>query len=280
MHSIPCYNGANFLSNLLDSLFRQTTLADEILVINDGSTDATRQIVQQYEVRLINHNTNLGLACARNTALWNAKGDVIVYFDADTLPHPRSLERILSEYSNPETIAVGGQELFTPSSTKVNLWRNLFWRQTHGQKRIDDAWMLMGLCSSYRKKILMELGGFDEDYKTNGEDVDIGIRLRKAGYQQAYVPQIGVLHRRSDSLKTLISLVYRHSYWQSRALRRNDINPSFQMQTSIRWLLISTASSVRRHRDFILFLISLIVGSSAIMGRSIEFLSWKKRHPY
>jgi glycosyltransferase involved in cell wall biosynthesis len=273
--AIPCYNAANFLSNLLDSLFRQTKLADEILVINDGSTDATRQIAQRYEVRLINHNANLGLACARNTALWNAKGDVIVYFDADTLPHPRSLEQILSEYSNPETAAVGGQELFTPSSTKVNLWRNLFWRQTHGQKRIDDAWMLMGLCSSYRKKILMELGGFDEDYKTNGEDVDMGIRLRKAGYQQAYVPQIGVLHRRSDSLKTLISLVYRHSYWQSRALRRNDINPSFQMQTSIKWLFISAASSVRRHRDFILFLISLIVGSSAIMGRSIEFLSWK-----
>lgn len=275
--AIPCYNAANSLGNLLDSLFRQTTLADEILVINDGSTDATRQIAQGYEVRLIDHNENLGLACARNTALWNADGEVIVYLDADTLLRPKNLDRILSEYSNPETMAVGGQELFTPASTKVNLWRNLFWRQTHGQKRIDDAWMLMGLCCSYRKNVLMELGGFDETYRTNGEDVDMGIRLRKAGYQQVYVPQIGVLHRRSDSLKTLISLVYRHSYWQSRALRKNGINPSFQMQTSIRWLLISTASSVRRHRDFILFLISLIVGSSAIIGRSIEFLSWKKR---
>ncbi len=277
--AIPCYNAANYLGDLLNSLFQQTRFPDEILVINDGSTDATKQIAQGYGVRLIDHNSNLGLACARNTALWNARGEVIVYLDADALPLPKNLERILSEYSNPETIAVGGQELFTPSSTKVNLWRNLFWRQTHGQKRIDNAWMLMGLCCSYRKKILMELGGFDEDYKTNGEDVDMGIRLRKAGYQQSYVPQIGVSHRRSDSLKSLISLAYRHSYWQSRALRKNGINPSFQMQTSIRWLFISAPSSVRRHRNFILFLISLIVASSAIMGRSIECSSWKKRHP-
>lgn len=278
--AIPCYNTSNYLGNLLDSLSHKTELIDEILVINDGSTDATRQIALGYEVRLIDHNENRGLACARNTALRNAKGDVIVYLDADTLPHPKSLERIVSEYSNPDTMAVGGQELFTPSSSKANLWRNLFWRQTHGQKRIDDVWMLMGLCCSYRKNVLMALGGFDETYKTNGEDVDMGIRLRKAGYRQVYVPQIGVYHMRSDSLKSLISLAYRHSYWQSRAFGKNGINPSFQMQTSIRWLFISMVSSVLRHRDFVLAFMSLIVSTSAIMGRSIEFFSRKKRYSY
>jgi glycosyltransferase involved in cell wall biosynthesis len=273
--AIPCYNAANYLGNLLDSLFQKTEFIEEILVINDGSTDTTRQIAQRHGVRLIEHNENRGLACTRNTALQNSKGDIIIYLDADTLPHPKSLERIVSEYSNPDTMAVGGQELFTPSSTKANLWRNLFWRQTHGPKRIDNVWMLMGLCCSYRKNALLLLGGFDETYKTNGEDVDIGIRLRKAGYQQVYVPQIGVSHKRSDSLKSLISLVYRHSYWQSRALRNNGINPSSQMQTSIRWLFISTASSALRHKDFILTLMSLIVSTSAIMGRSIEFFSRK-----
>lgn len=271
--AIPCYNSANYLGKLLDLLLQKKRLIDEIIVINDGSTDATRQIARGYQVRLIDHNENRGLACARNTALKNAKGDVIVYLDADTLPRSGSLERILSEYNNPNTTAVGGQELFSPSSSKVNLWRNLFWRQTHGQKRIEDVWMLMGLCCSYRKDVLMALSGFDETYRTNGEDVDMGIRLRKAGYQQTYEPQIGVSHRRSDSLRSLISLAYRHSYWQSRALRKNGINPSFQMHTSIRWLLISTASSVFRHRDFGLALMSLIVSTSAIMGRSVEFFS-------
>jgi glycosyltransferase involved in cell wall biosynthesis len=277
--AIPCYNAANYLGNLLGSLFQKPEFIEEILVINDGSTDTTRQIAQRHGVRLIEHNENRGLACTRNTALKNSKGDIIIYLDADTLPHPKSLERIVSEYSNPNTMAVGGQELFTPSSTKANLWRNLFWRQTHGPKRIDNVWMLMGLCCSYRKDVLSLLGGFDETYKTNGEDVDMGIRLRKAGYRQVYVPQIGVSHKRSDSLKSLISLVYRHSYWQSRALRKNGINPWFQMQTSIRWLFISTASSALKHRDFILTLMSLIVSTSAIMGRSIEFFSRKKRYP-
>jgi glycosyltransferase involved in cell wall biosynthesis len=274
--AIPCYNAENFLGNLLDSLFRQTRLADEILVINDGSTDATRQIAQGYEIVLFDHKENLGLAHARNTALWNAKGDIIVFLDADTLLQPGSLENILLEYNDPETIAVGGQELFTPSSTKVNLWRNLFWRQTHGQKRITNAWMLMGLCCSYRRKALINLDGFNVDYKTNGEDVDMGIRLFKAGSRQIYEPKIGVFHKRSDSLKSLLSLVFRHSYWQSRALRNNGINPSFQMLTSIKWLFISMASSIFRHKNFVLVLLSFIANSSAIMGRSVEYFSWKK----
>ena len=274
--AIPCYNAENSLGSLLDALSMQSRPADEILVIDDGSTDATKRIAQRYEIRLIRHPENLGLACARNTALWNAKGEIIIYLDADTLPQPRCLEDIVSEYRKPETAAVGGQESFSPASSKVNLWRNLFWRQTHGDKKIDNAWMLMGLCCSYRKKALVDAGGFDTSYRTNGEDVDIGLRLHKAGYRLTYEPRIGVFHTRSDSMRSLLSLVYRHSYWQSRALRKNGINPSCQMRSSIRWLFISTASSVIRHKDLVLALISLIANLSAIMGRSIEYFSRQK----
>lgn len=274
--AIPCYNAENSLGRLLDALSMQSRTADEILVIDDGSTDATKRIAQRYDIRLIQHPENLGLACARNTALWNAKGEIIIYLDADTLPQPRSLENIVSEYRKPETAAVGGQELFTPASSRICLWRNLFWRQTHGDRKIDNTWMLMGLCCSYRKKALVDVGGFNIDYKTNGEDVDLGLRLYKAGYRMTYEPKIGVFHTRSDSLRSLLSLVFRHSYWQSRALRNNGINPSRQMRTSIRWLFISAASSVIRHKDLVLAFISLIANLSAIMGRSVEYFSRHK----
>jgi GT2 family glycosyltransferase len=271
--AIPCYNAARFLADLLDSLFQQTRPPDEILIIDDGSTDATREIAKKYDVVLVAHDGNLGLARARNTALQHATGDIIVYFDADTLPDRKNIERMLAEYRYPEIAAVGGQELFSRSSRRVDLWRNLFWRQTHGHKRIDSVWMLMGLCCSYRKEILVEMGGFDEEYVTNGEDVDMGIRLTKAGYHQVYVPEIGVFHRRTDTLESLISLAYRHSYWQSRALRKNGTDPSFQIWTSTKWLVISTGSSFVRHKDIILTLMSPIICVSAIVGRSMELVS-------
>lgn len=254
----------------MESLRCQTRKAEEILVVNDGSTDTTQQIAEANGVRVLDHKKNLGLGRARNTAIQHATGEIIVFFDADTLLYPTLLEEILSEYANPETIGVGGQEFFAPLPGRVNLWRNLFWRQTHGEERIEDASMLMGLCSSYRKEVLLEVGGFDTYFTSNGEDVDMGIRVRKAGYRLVYVPRIGVFHRRTDSLKSLLSLVYRHAFWQSRAFRRNGIHPYFQMKTSIRWLFISMGSSIRRHRDFFLVMISLIAGLTALIGRSIE----------
>jgi len=135
--------------------------------------------------------------------------------------------------------------------------------------------MLPGLCCSYRKAVLVKVGGFDEEYRTNGEDVDIGIRLTKAGFRLIYLPDVGVFHRRTDTIKSLISLVYRHSYWQSRALRGNGIDPSFQIRAAIKWFAISTGSSIVTHNDISLALMSPIICISAVTGRLMELVSKK-----
>jgi len=215
----------------------------------------------------------MGLACVRNTAMKKASGDILAYFDADTVPERTTLEQMLGEYTDANVAGVGGQEIFSESSNLYDLWRNLFWRQTHGDSRVETAWMLMGLCSSYRKDVLLETGGFSEEYRTNGEDVDLGLRLTQAGYRLIYHPDIGVIHRRKDNLKSLISLVYRHSYWQSRAMRKNGIDPSFQMKKAFKWLAVSTASSMRRHGNIKLALVSQIACTSAIAGRVAEMVS-------
>jgi len=269
--AIPCYNGEIFLHSLLEAVFKQTQVAGEVLVVDDGSQDRTKVIAKQSGVKLIEHDTNRGLACARNSAIQHAKGDIIVFFDADTVPDAKNLERMLREYSHPEVAGVGGQEFFPRTPRKIDLWRNLFWRQTHGDERINSAWMLMGLCCSYRRDALLEVGGFDEKYVTNGEDVDMGLRLSRLGYRLVYLPEVGVFHKRRDTLASMISLAYRHSFWQSRALRKNGINPFFQIRTSLKWFLVSTGSSFRRHRDMSLILLSPIISAGAIAGRVMEW---------
>ncbi len=275
--AIPCYNAEKYLPSLLAAVLKQTHMPDEILVIDDGSGDHTVEVARQYPVKVIEHSVNKGLACARNSAIHHANGDVIVFFDADTLPDRKNLERMLNEYKDPNIAGVGGQEFFFKAPRKIDLWRNLFWRQTHGPGRIDSAWMLMGLCASYKREILIDAGGFDEKYRTNGEDVDMGLRLTRSGYRQIYVPEIGVFHRRKDTLKSILSLAYRHSYWQSRSFRTNGVDPLFQLKEAVRWLFVSTGSSMLRHKDPVFALLSSTVCVSAIAGRLAEQASWKRR---
>ena len=268
--AIPCYNAEKYLPVLLESLNRQTRLPEEIIVVDDGSSDLTKEIAKNNDVKLIEHGVNRGLASARNTALQNTKGNIVVFFDADTIPHKKNLERMLKEYKNSKIAGVGGQEFFLKSSKTIDLWRHLFWRQTHGNERINNAWMLMGLCCSFRKDRLIEIGGFDEEYRANGEDVDIGLRLTASGYSLVYLNEVGVHHRRTDNFKSMLSLVYRHSFWQSRALRKNGISPSNQIKKAFKWLFISTGSSITTHKNIRLMVVSPAFCLSAIAGRLME----------
>ena len=98
--AIPCYNGEKFLSENIISLLRQTRVPDEILVVDDGSSDRSSEIAEKFrQIKLIRHQSNLGLAESRNTALKNASGNIIIYLDADTTAHPKLIETLIKGYS-------------------------------------------------------------------------------------------------------------------------------------------------------------------------------------
>src|SRR5437773_11220393 len=93
---VPCYNGAAWLAECLDSLLAQDVSADEILVVDDGSTDSSAQIARGYgpPVRLVQHGRNRGLAVARNTALSEARHDLVASVDADVRATKQWLGRL------------------------------------------------------------------------------------------------------------------------------------------------------------------------------------------
>ncbi len=101
---VPVYNGEKFISRCLESLVHQTYPLFEILVVNDGSTDATRTILRTYEERFSNirvyDNLHMGVSHARNTGIINAKGNLIAFVDSDDEVFPEYLEilyKILKE---------------------------------------------------------------------------------------------------------------------------------------------------------------------------------------
>ena len=94
---IPCYNGEAFIAACIEGALSQTLPPDEILVIDDGSTDRSVELASGYpQVRVVQHETNKGLAVARNTALREARGDLLASLDPDCVAKPTWLQTLVA----------------------------------------------------------------------------------------------------------------------------------------------------------------------------------------
>ena len=226
--AIPCYNGGRFLRQTLASVLAQTRLPDEILVVDDGSSDDSAHIVREMgdQVRLVQHDRNRGLAAARNTAIRECTGDVIVFLDVDAVADAHFVEALLAEYSEPEVGGVGGQGIEANIQTIYDLWRKLNVSQSQGPKRLERCPWLVGMCSSFRRSALLEAGGYDTFYHANAEDHDVGYRLNGLGYNLIYTPEARVYHQRADDWRSLHRLAHNYVYWDFLAERRAGRKPT------------------------------------------------------
>lgn len=265
--AIPCFNAAEYLAKTLEACLRQTVAPSEILVIDDGSTDDSSKIAARFPVRLLRHDSNLGVAEARNTALWNVSTPIIAFVDSDASPCSRLLEKMLLEFDAQDLVAVGGRGLELTNSTTADRWRSIFWQQTQGEERLEDAWMVMGLCCGFRTQALRSIGGFNSRFRRTAEDVDISLRLRKAGGRLVYDPGLWVMHRRSDTVFSLARMVGMHAHGQTRAVRLNGERVDWLHANAIKWLAVSSVSSLRRHRSLSLAAFSIPLGLISIGSR-------------
>lgn len=211
---IPCYNGALYIGAVIESVLEQTRLADEIVVVDDGSTDDSAQIISKYPVKLIQHNTNLGVASARNTILNVARGDIIVFIDADAIAAPDLLSVLCQGYTSEVIGGVGGQGIEVNIRSLADRWRKRHASQSHGYKP-KYVGFLFGLCMSFRADLLREIGGFNPRFRTNGEDIDVSLRVVGRGYRLLYLPAAKVYHQRTDnviSLKRTMAAWYQAAY--------------------------------------------------------------------
>src|SRR5688500_3733490 len=111
---MPVYNGERFLRDAVDSILRQTYRNFELIVVDDGSTDGTSQVLDRYQdqdrrVRVHRHERNGGIVAARNQGCRLAQGRFIAVMDADDISIPERLARQIAFLeANPDIVAVGG----------------------------------------------------------------------------------------------------------------------------------------------------------------------------
>jgi radical SAM superfamily enzyme YgiQ (UPF0313 family) len=205
---IPCYNAAKTLDECLKAVTAQSHPIDEILVIDDGSTDETVAIASRYPVKIVRRPRNLGLAASRNTAFRAARNEFVAAVDADVALDANWLENIMQNVSDPAIAGACGRLVEKYRSKLPDAWRSVHMPQHWGKDKIRNPYFLFGADSLYRKSRIVETGLYGEGFKTNFEDVDVGIRLAREGKPTVYDPSAVAYHLKRDTITSVLRAYY------------------------------------------------------------------------
>ena len=196
------YNGARTIRDCLEGLRRLVYPEYEVIVVDDGSTDATAAIARQYDCRLI-QTENRGLASARNTGLGAATGEIVAYIDDDAYPDPHWLTYLAARFLSTSHAAVGGPNLAPPGDGPI---AECIARAPGGPVHVllsdREAEHLPGCNMAFRKARLEAIGGFDPQFRTAGDDVDVCWRLEERGFTLGFSAAAMVWHHRRNSVRT------------------------------------------------------------------------------
>ena len=210
---LPSYNVAEFLAHCIEGLLAQTLPPDEILVIDDGSGDASAAIAAEFpRVTLIRHPANRGLGAVRNTAIRAARNELVASIDADCVADPAWLAELAKNLADPRIAGVGGALIEGVQRTTADRWRKVHMPQQWGDAFIRNPRFLFGCNNLFRKSAVLDAGGYDETMRTNGEDADICARLRQKGWDLAYDPAARVTHLRHDTTGSILDAYWR--WWR------------------------------------------------------------------
>lgn len=204
------WNGEQYIERCLLALMGQTVKPREIILLDNGSSDESLRIAREFpSVRLWAQGQNTGFARGNNLAISIAAAEStwVALINPDAFAEPLWLETLLiAAKSNPRFKFFASKQLNAAVPTLIDGAGDVYhasglvWRKDHGspaEALRDSNCEVFSPCAAsalYSRRALLDIGGFDEDYFCYVEDVDLGFRLRLAGYRCLYVPSSIVHH--------------------------------------------------------------------------------------
>jgi GT2 family glycosyltransferase len=183
---VPVHNGAEDLARCLDAVNLSDWHSFECIVVDDASTDPRiAEIAGSVGARLERLEQRRGPALARNAGAMKARGDILFFTDSDVVLHSDALGKAVAALeSDPGVGAVFGSYDDSPAhDSLLSRYRNLYhhWNHQCGNEEASTFWTG---CGAIRREAFLELGGFSPDYaRPSIEDIELGYRLRDAGYR-------------------------------------------------------------------------------------------------
>jgi GT2 family glycosyltransferase len=166
----------------------------EIVVVDNGSTDGSAEELARLEaVRLVALPTNVGPARARNIGVEQSSGKYVIFLDSDAMISRSALARLIERMESDPTIGIAGCRVLNPCSRELDQWIYQYPAKTH--ERLEfDTYSFSAAGAIVRRQALIDAGPFWEDLFIYNEEVDLSIRVLRAGYRVIYCPRARVYH--------------------------------------------------------------------------------------
>lgn len=201
---IPARNAAATLPQCLDALLAQVSDDDEVVVVDDCSTDDTCEVVARFNVKLVKQPRHMGISAARNRGVELTQAPLLFFYDADVVLAPGALARAREIMLRPDVGALIGSYDDDPAApTTISRFKNLAHHHFHQRSRVE-ATTFWGACGLIRRDVFVASGGFDNDQRTV-EDVELGYRLVAQGVRIVLDPELQVKHLKEWTLRSLVT---------------------------------------------------------------------------
>ncbi|SED52767.1 Glycosyltransferase, catalytic subunit of cellulose synthase and poly-beta-1,6-N-acetylglucosamine synthase [Streptomyces sp. 2131.1] len=219
---VPAYNEKKCIANTVRSLLA-SDYPVEVIVIDDGSTDGTADIVQRMRlpnVRVVRQR-NAGKPAALNNGIAHARNDIIVMMDGDTVFEPSTVRELVQAFGDPRVGAVAGNAKVGNRDSLIGAWQHIEYVMGFNlDRRMYDVLRCMptipGAVGAFRREALERVGGISED--TLAEDTDVTMALHRDGWRVVYAENARAWTEAPETVQQLWSQRYRWSYGTMQAI--------------------------------------------------------------
>ncbi len=238
---IPVYNGGLNFRKCLVSVKALLPSPLEVIVVGDGDTDGSSQLAQEFGVHVLRIPSPGGPARARNFGASLAKGEILFFVDADVKLPSDAIGQVARVFQRePDLAALFGSYDDDPGETNfLSQYRNLLHHYVHQNGR-EDASTFWAACGAIKRDVFLAMRGFDETYvKPSIEDIELGYRLKQAGYAIQLCKSLQVKHWKRWELWSMLKADFfqRALPWADLIFRDrnciNDLNTGMSGRASV-----------------------------------------------
>ncbi len=202
---IPVFNGAGTISRAVESILRQRLKPFEVIIVDDGSTDNTSDVLKKFGNPIVYlPKVNGGPASARNLGVHFAHGDFVAFTDSDCLPDAEWLINLMRGFDSPRVGGVGGIVRSVEKNMTSEYVDTIRLLDPHANETGEIPYLITAN-ACFRREALIRAGLFDERFrKPGGEEAELCYRIKELGYQFRFAEKAVVLHHHRQTTASLL----------------------------------------------------------------------------